>query len=241
MYFFNNTVFLLSSHFCPIQLNLLQPTSVIHSQISSPILLREEWEKNCVLLIFLSGYATTRKVVWSVINFSVHHYFSHEKELKTTWVFWFVILMLTKESWFSSKYSRRLSVIAHHSVLEWLRLTWPSESTPLLKHWHPDQFDKKHVLLALEDLQGGVTTYLGNLFQFVPIVSCPATEHYWKELISVFFASYIQPYMDTLFLSILFARLQSPSSPTFSVYRRCFILLMILVVLHWILSSISRP
>lgn len=51
--------------------------------------------------------------------------------------------------------------------------------------------------MASEDLKGGLTTSLGYLFQFVPTVSCPVTEHYWKELVSVFFAPYIQSYMDS--------------------------------------------
>ena len=73
-------------------------------------------------------------------------------------------------------------------------------------------------------------------FQFVPIVSCPVTEHHKEEFDSVLLTPPIR-YLPTLLrplLSFLFSRLNSPSS-----YKRCSSPLTISVSFCWTHSSKS--
>ena len=117
---------------------------------------------------------------------------------------------------------------------------WNSSSwTLLLKQSHLE-------LVAQDDVceDGDSTTSLGNLcqcsvtltvklfpdvqreppaFQFVPIASCPATGHHWKEPGSLFFVALLQIFVtiDETPLSLLSSRLNSPSSLSLYPRERC--------------------
>lgn len=76
------------------------------------------------------------------------------------------------------------------------------------------------------------------VFQFVHIASGPLTEYHWKEFDSIFFTSSLQVFIRfKVCLSLHFSRLNKTSSLNLSLYERCYSPLIILVSLHWILSS----
>ena len=60
------------------------------------------------------------------------------------------------------------------------------------------------------------------VFQFVSTASGPVTEHHWKEPCSVLFSPSLQVfiYIDEIPLSLLFFRLNSPSSLSLSSQER---------------------
>lgn len=71
--------------------------------------------------------------------------------------------------------------------------------------------------------------------QFVPLASCPTSEHQWKEPVSVFFAPTLQVFLHMGEAPSLSQAI--PSSLGLSSQERCFNLFVIIVALHWSLSS----
>lgn len=74
-----------------------------------------------------------------------------------------------------------------------------------------------------------------------PLPLVPSLEHHWKEPVSVAFIPSLQVFacIDEFPLSILFSRLNRPSSFSLSSHKRWSRPLIIFIVLHWTLSSTS--
>ena len=113
-----------------------------------------------------------------------------------------------------------------------------------------------HVQVAFEDLQVGDSTSSGQpvavlhhphstellpgvprvlpVLHFVSIASCPVTVHHWTEPASVLFEPFLQVFIhiNEISLSLLFSRLNSPSSHSLSTYERCSRPFTVLVALR---------
>jgi len=77
--------------------------------------------------------------------------------------------------------------------------------------------------------------------QFVPTASCTVAKHHWKDLGSVLFALSCQVFIHIYKIppSLLLPRVKNTDSLSLSPFERCSNPLIILVALHWTLSSMS--
>jgi len=76
------------------------------------------------------------------------------------------------------------------------------------------------------------------LLQFVPVGPCPVAGHHWKELGPILLTPTLEIFLRS-HRSLLFSRLNKPSSLSLSSQERCSCPLIILTALHWPLSSSS--
>lgn len=151
---------------------------------------------------------TNLKTTFAFFTAVTYWYFLGLKMTQLLW--WVCISGLSFCLWFFLLVSR-FTESWNHRMVEFRRELWrPSDLTPLLKQEHLEQAAQDHVQMAIKDLQGGdYITSLDNLvkcsiiltvkcflmlkrelpvFQSVPLVSCPVTEHHWNEPDSVFTA-----------------------------------------------------